>query len=177
MRRVNRIASGVLGVLLIAAGLLAVLEMVLILVGRSPWWLPLRRWYDTVGMTALSNRGVLVTAVVVGLVGLGILVAEVWPRRPDRVLAGGESGAPWWVSRRSVQRRTAIAAGLVPGVERAHVDVRGRPQAWRLRLRAQGEPGQREDVQRAVRGELDRLNVAAGTTVDVVLHKPNRRVA
>src|SRR4051794_17018866 len=121
MRRVNRIASGVLGVLLIAAGLLTVLEMVLIVAGRPPVWLPLQRWYDTLGVTALSDRGVLVTAVVVALVGLGILVAELLPRRPDRVLAGGEAGAPWWVSRRSVQRRTAIAAGLVSGVERAHV--------------------------------------------------------
>src|SRR6185369_17840554 len=151
--------------------------MVVIAVGQRPLWLPLQRWYDTVGMTALSDRGVLVTAVVVGLVGLAILVAELLPRRPDRVLAGSGSGAPWWVSRRSVQRRTAIAAGLVPGVERAHVDVRGRPQSWRLRLRADGEPGQRDDVQRAVRGELDRLNVAPGTPVDVVLHTPNRRVA
>jgi hypothetical protein len=177
MRRVNRIASGVLGVLLIAAGLLVAVEMVLIAAGRQPAWLPLQRWYQTIGFATLGSRGVLITAILAGLVGLGILVAQLRRWKPDRVLAGSGSGAPWWVSRRSVQRRTAIAAGALAGIGNARADVRGRPQSWRLRLRADGGPDQRDAVQRAVRDELDRLNVSAATAVDVVLRKPNRRVA
>jgi hypothetical protein len=177
MRRMNQIASGLLGVLLIGVGLLVALEVALVSLRRNPVWLPLGQWYQRLSATTLADRAVLATAIVVGLAGVAILVLELRRWAPDRLLAGGGAGAPWWVSRRSVERRTATAAAATGRVARAHAEVRGRPRHWRIRVRADGWPDQREAVQAAVRTELDRLNVSADTVVEVALRRPQRRVA
>jgi hypothetical protein len=176
MRRMNQIASGVLGALLIGVGLLVALEVALVALHRDPVWLPLGQWYQRLSATTLAGGAVRLTAVVVGLVGLAVLVLQLRRWAPDRLLAGGGAGAPWWVSRHSVERRTATAAAATGVVARAHAEVRGRPGQWRIRVRAEGWPDQREAVRSAVRSELDRLNVSADTAFDVALRKPLRRV-
>jgi len=178
MRGVNRVVSGVLGLILIVLGLITTVAAIIIWAGRRPRVLPLDRWYSTLRTTPLSDRGVLITALVIGVVGLLILLSQLLPWAPDRVLIGtpaaseapppggggappggdgavktresrtessGEAGtrsaeasaaslgtvpdepvmvvrgaapgeveaAPWWVTRRSVQRRTATAAGAI----------------------------------------------------------------
>src|SRR5689334_19497230 len=91
MRGVNRVASGVLGLILIVVGLITAVAAVIIWAGRRPLVLPLDRWYSTLRNTLVSDRGVLITAVVIGLVGLLILLSQVLPWAPDRVLVGAPS--------------------------------------------------------------------------------------
>jgi hypothetical protein len=176
MRRVNRIASGLLGLLLILVGLFVVLVMSLVAAGSSPRWLPLDRTYAYLMRTTVGNRTVLITSIVVGVVGLYLLVIELLPRRPDRLLAGRVDTTPWWLSRRSVERRTATMAATVPGVSRVRAKARGRPKSWYLRVQAEGLSDKREDVNHAVRDELARLDVDERTPVEVVLRHPPGRV-
>jgi hypothetical protein len=177
MRGINRVASGLLGLVLIAFGLLVVLEMVVIAVGATPLWFRLDRWYGTLMRTTLANRAFLITSIVVGVVGLLILAPQLRRWRPDRLIAGREDTTPWWLSRRSVERRAATMAETVAGVSHARAKARGRPKRWHLRVRARGLPERRDEVDRAVREELARLDVDESTKVEVVLRERARRVA
>ena len=177
MRGLNRIASALLGLVLILAGLFVVLVMSLIAAGKSPGWLPLDRTYAWLMRTNFTSHAVLITSIVVGVVGLLLLLVELRPWKPDRLLAGGGAdGTPWWLSRRSVERRTATMAAAVPGVNNARAKAGGRPQRWHLRIHAEGLSDKREEVNRAVGEELARLDVDERTPVDVVLRHPPGRV-
>ena len=176
MRGINRFASGLLGLVLIAVGLLAVLEMALIAAGRAPLWFRLDRWYGTLMRTTLANRTFLITSIVVGAIGLVILLLQLRPWKPDRLIAGSAGTTPWWLSRHSVERRAATMAGTVPGVSHVRAKARGRPKQWHLRVRADGWSDRRDDVNRAVREELARLAVDERTPVEVVMREPARRV-
>jgi hypothetical protein len=177
MRWINRFASGLLGLALIALGLLVVLETALIAAGRRPVWLPLDRWYSWLMRTTPASGAFLATAIVVGVVGLLILLVELRRWRPDRLLAAGTAAMPWWVSRRTVERRTATMAAAVAGVNKAHAQARGKPRRWHLRLEAEGYSDKRDAVNRAVRQELARLDIDDRTDVKIVLREPSRRVA
>jgi hypothetical protein len=84
MRVVNRIAALLLGLLLIAAGVLVVAETVLYLLDRPPW-LPLESWRDRLSSTQLSHSTVLTVSIIALAVGLLIILAEVRPLRPQRL--------------------------------------------------------------------------------------------
>jgi hypothetical protein len=176
VRGFNRIASGVLGLVLILVGLFVVLVMALVAVGRSPRWLPLDHTYATLMRTTVASHAVLITSIVVGVVGLLLLLVELRPWKPDHVLAGRADTTLWWLSRHSVERRTATMAQSVAGVSHVRAKVHGRPEQWHLRVRAEGLSGKREEVNRAVREELARLDVDERTPVETVLRKPPGRV-
>jgi hypothetical protein len=171
----NRIAAGLLGLVLFAAGLLAIAEAALVAVGSTPWLVPLDRWHARLSNTTLASNKVLGVSIVVGSVGLIILALQLRPWRPRRLVTG-DAHAPWWVARRSVEQRTALAVSEIPGVHNARADVRGREKRWRLRLRADANPEQRDEVTSAVRHELDRLAVPRDIAVKYAFRLP-RRVA
>jgi hypothetical protein len=174
MRRVNRIATALVGLLLVGLGLLVALEVALIAAGRRPWPVPVDQWYASLRSTTLANRLVLVVAIAVAALGLIVLIAQLWPRRPDRLLTGDPDGVRWWVSRRSVERRTAAAAQSLVGVSRVRAAVRGREKQWRLNVFANAKDDERPAIEAAVRHELSRLAVADGVAVTVGLS--HRRV-
>jgi hypothetical protein len=174
MRAVNRIAAGLLGMVLLAGGLLVAVEGALAAAGRSPWLLPLGRWHATLSSTTPADGPVLGMSLLIGVIGLAILAVQVPPWPPQRLLTG-DAGA-WWVARRSVEQRAAAAAAGVTGVHHPHAQVRGSERRWRLRMRAEANPEQRDEVVSAVRRELDRLSVPQDVPVVVALRRP-RRVA
>lgn len=176
MRGLNRVASGLLGLVLILVGLFVVLVMALLAAGSSPRWLPLDHTYATLMRTTVANHTVLITSIVAGVVGLLVLLLELRPWKPDRLLAGRADATPWWLSRRSVERRTATMAGSVAGVSHARAKALGRSKRWHLRVRAEGLSDKREEVNRAVREELARLDVDDQTPVEIDLRQPPGRV-
>jgi hypothetical protein len=177
MRVGNRVASGLLGLVLIAIGLTIAVDVWRVASGAAPLVLPLDEWYRSLTTTTLSDSTFVATAALVGLLGLVLLVLELRPWAPARVRAGAVPEAPWWVSRRSVERRTASAAGGVRGVERVHSEVRGPAERWRLTVRGVGLPERRDAVVQAVRAELDRLYAPGDLPVNVELRRPRGRVA
>lgn len=167
MRIVNRIASTILALVLIAGGLLIVVQTIGALASR-PWPIP-ASWRATLQSTTISDRTVLVTSIVVGLVGLIAFVAQLLPRRQQRLPAAVEGTAvdapTWWVSRRSVERRSSDAAAQGAGVQHARVMVRGRPQQWQVRISGEAAPHHYDAAEQSVRDELAALGAPPDVTV------------
>jgi hypothetical protein len=178
VRTANRILSVLLGLGLTVLGISAVIDVAWIAANGQPVILPLDDVYRWLTSIPFDDGRFLTVAILAMLAGLVLLVLELKPWRPDRVrVAAVWSASPWWVSRRSVERRTMAAAQQVGGASHATSRVRGKGDGWRLRVRAEGWPGQRPAVVDAVHAELARLDAPPGTSVDVSLRTPRRRVA
>ena len=177
MRLTNRIGAAVLGLVLVAGGLLLAVETAVIATGAPPWPLPVDQWWRGWTRLEVGDRRVLVGALVVAAIGLIVLATQLRRWRPDRLVVAGRGQPVWRLSRRSVQRRLAVAADGVSGVRDARVRVRGRPRRWQLRLRAQADPERTGTVDGAVRAELDRLGAAPDVPVEVCLQPAPGRVA
>lgn len=173
MRVANRIASALLGLALIAAGLLAVAEAVLAYLGRPPI-LPLRQWYRQLTATTFADRATLLVAIGVAVLGLLILYAQAQRQPPQRVWLHDDAGTRWLFSRRALQHQIAAAVGGVTGVTAPRVRVVGKERRWAVKVRAAGRTEQRTAVQEAVRATLARLQAPAGVGVDVKLEAPRR---
>ena len=171
MRTVNRIASALLALVLIAGGLLVVVQTVSALVDR-PWPIP-TDWRRELGDVALSERRVLAICIAIGVVGLIVLIAELMPRRQAR-LPATMNGTTWWVSRRSAERRSANAAAVGGSVAHPRADVSGNAQRWRVRVRAEAPPHRYEAVERSVREELRALGAPDEITVATSLKQKGR---
>ncbi|MCW3841574.1 hypothetical protein ONA70_15840 [Micromonospora yasonensis] len=170
MRTVNRVATLLLAVALLAGGVLVALAGLLAALG-GPGPLP-TGWPATLAATRWRDAPVRVVAAGVTLLGLVVLAAELRRWRPVRLRLPGNDG--WHLHRRSVERRLARAARSVPSVRRARVRVRRRGDAWRPRVTATGDPAARADVEFALRRELDRLAAPHRDRIEVRL-VPARR--
>jgi hypothetical protein len=109
VRLVNQISAGLLGVVLFLLGLLAIVEAALVAVGGTPWLVRLDQWHGPLSRRTLADNRVLGVSIIVGVVGLTILILQVRPWRPRRLITGDDREA-WWVSRRSLEQRAAAAA-------------------------------------------------------------------
>ncbi len=170
MRTVNRIATLLLAVALLAGGALVAVGALLAAAGHPG---PLaHRWYAA--LTTTHWRDAPVRAVAAGgtLLGVIALVAQLRRWHPVRLRLTENDG--WHLHRRSVERRLARAARTVPGVRRARVRVRPHGDAWRPRVTATGDPSARADVEFTLRRELDRLAAPRRGAVEVRL-LPARR--
>jgi hypothetical protein len=176
MRAVNRIAAGVLGVVLVVVGMVGTAELAFVAAGRPAWPPWLDEWLGRWRTTSIGDRRVLGLAIGAGLVGLLVVVAQVRRWRPDRVPVGDARQGVWWLSRRGVERRTAATVDALLGVHKARTDIRGGGRHWRIRLRAQATPDAEEPVERALRAELRRMDLPEEAPVEVAL-RPPRRVA
>lgn len=166
MPAVNRVLSLLLGLVLLGGGLLTAVEATGVALDRSPWIVPGDDWYASLTSTRLGDRSVLITAVVIGSVGLALLVAQLRPRRAGRlpIEVSWPGGS---LERRSAQRRLSEAANAVRGAGAARTRVRMRRGQWRVEaaVRAPGEA--RDTVETGLREELARLR--APTPVDLRL--------
>ena len=176
MRAVNRIAAALLGLVLLAVGLIATFELALGWAGRRTWPPWLDRWLGMWRTTTIGDRRVFWIAVAVGAVGLLILLFQLRRWRPDRLPTGDAQQGVWWVSRRGVERRARASTELLPGVHDAEARVRGGAGHWKVRVTAAGNPDQTESVERALRDELERLDLPEDVPVEVALHLPRRVV-
>jgi hypothetical protein len=176
MRVANRIASALLGLALMALGILAVAEVVLELVGR-PSLLPLDDWYER--LTSATYAGQAVRLVSIGLIVVGalILLAELRRWRPTELdlRSDGDRGH-WRMRRRSLENQVSNAVNNVAGVHEAHATARGGERRWKLRVRALADAGQAEQVRATARRAMEGLAVPGEIPLIVDVRRP-RRVA
>lgn len=173
MRVLNRLASLLLGLALLAGGLLVVVEAVLVGLDREPLVIDRQGWYETLTSTRFSDGDFLAVAIGVGVLGLLILVLQLRRWRPTRLSVPVAEG--WHVQRQSAERVLAGAAGGQPGVASARVRIRERRTGWHPYVTAVGDPTARPRVEDAVRAELARL-AGHSNGIDVTIVK-KRRVA
>lgn len=157
---ITRILSALLALALLIGSLLAVVEIVAAALGRAPALVPYPDW--TSWLRTHSWNDWIVTAVLVGLVVLGLLVLLLAFRRgkpASLALRSGSEGVDVTASRRSVEKSLAAAAARTAGVAGASASVSRRTARIDARTVARSEPGLREEVESAVRGRLDSLGV------------------
>ncbi|SCF22065.1 hypothetical protein GA0074695_4475 [Micromonospora viridifaciens] len=170
MRTVNRIATLLLAVALLAGGALVAVGALLAAAGRpAPL---LHRWYAALTTARWQDGPVRAVAAGVTLLGLVALVAQLRRWHPVRLRLAEADG--WHLHRRSVERRLARAACAVPSVRRARVRLRRRGGTWRPRVTATGDPAARDDVEFTLRRELDRLAAPRPGLIEIRL-LPARR--
>jgi hypothetical protein len=175
MRAFNRVASALLGLILLAAGVVTVIEVILAASGGKPM-LPLRNWYSWLTRTDYASNAFKAIAVCVGVVGLLILISQLRRWRPAELeLSPGESAKDrWLIDRHSLQDEVASEVSTVPGVTEASAEVSGKPDRWRLRVSASASEQQSEQVKLAARRALDRLSVPEGVSLGIDLRPPGR---
>lgn len=150
-RPTRSVPVGLLGLVVLAAGLLAAWLLGSLLIdGAWPAWAQSR--LQTIGDLRLDSTPVLVTACVLALLGLILLLAAILPGRASRsrVLEDGIPGQTA-VSHRGLARRVTLRVERVDGVHSARTDVSGR----RLEVLVRTVVDDSESVLRAARSAVE----------------------
>jgi hypothetical protein len=166
MRNVNRLMAFVLSLAVMVAGVTVVVEVIAERAGAGPAlldWPALYRWAQR---TTWGSAPVRIISGLLAIGGLALLVAQLAPRRPDRLTLHSDGTATdAAVSRRGLTRTVRSAVTDVDGIADARVKVRRR----RIKVRAR-TPMNEPDQIAAVR---DTTTVAAQQRVDsLALAKP-----
>ncbi|MEH1127883.1 DUF6286 domain-containing protein [Micromonospora sp. CPCC 206061] len=166
MRNVNRLMAFVLSLAVIVAGVTVVVEVIAERAGAGPAmldWPALYRWAQRTTWGAAPVR---LISCLLALGGLALLLAQLAPRRPDRLaLHSDDTATDAAVSRRGLTRAVRSAVTSVDGIADARVKIRRR----RIQVRARtpmSEPSHIAEVR-------DTTTVAARQRVDsLTLEKP-----
>ncbi|MEU7918488.1 hypothetical protein [Micromonospora zamorensis] len=174
MRTINRAATVLLAVALLAGGVLLAVQALLVALGRPASLLARTGWYDALTSTRWHDPEVRAVAGGAVLLGLVILAAQLRRWTPVRLRIDERDG--WHLRRRCLERRLTEAAATVPGVRQARVRIRRHGDQWRPRVRATGDPAARAEVEFAVRQELRQLASHRVGRIEIRL-LPRRRPA
>lgn len=153
MTVVNRLMGLLVGVVLLAGGLLLATETLLAFLQRPPWVVPYDQLAGVVSSLTWRDRTLTATAALIVLVGGALVILQLWPERPSRLplveeranrLAALDARGLQDLLRRSavddedvldaavrVSRRTARVSGRAPR------DARSRAVESRTRERVQ----------------------------------------
>ena len=122
MRLVNRILATLLALALVAGAVIALVEIVLAALGRSPWLVPYPDWSTWLSEQTFESAAV--RAVLIGLVALGLVLVVLAVRRgrPGSVpLPTTTESVRVTASRRGLERTLTTAATRPEGISAARV--------------------------------------------------------
>jgi len=155
MRAFNRVLSLLLGLALLAGGLLVAAEVAAALVDRGELVIPARRWADALRATTFADARVVFG--VVAAVGLVLFVAEArrWPKQ--RVPLADDQQRSWWLVRRSLEQHLGRAVTTGTGATGARARVRPQRRRLRVRLDADVAPTAKPAVEQRAAQVLDQL--------------------
>lgn len=138
MRNVNRLLAFVLSLAVMVAAVTVVVEVAAERAGAGPAlldWPALYRWTQH---TTWGSAPVRVVSGLLAVAGLALLLAQLVPRRPDRLAVHSDDAATdAAVTRRGLTRAVHSAVTDVDGIADARVRVRRR----RIQVRAQTSAG------------------------------------
>lgn len=133
MALTRRILSVLLALILLLGGILAAVEIVLVLLGREPWLLPHEDWADRLGELAWDDSTVRTVLGVVAVVGLLLLLVGLSRGRPAALTLPARTDGPGEVtvtaSRRGIERSLEQAVRESDGITGAKVVVSRRTAA------------------------------------------------
>jgi Family of unknown function (DUF6286) len=125
MQIIDRLLAALLGLALLAAGVIASVEIVLGLLGHSSWIVPRDRWYVAVATSDWTATWVRTIASLACVIGAILVIVQLRPRRPAVLqVRSPEASLSVWVSRRSLERTLERAATGVDGIASAKVRLR-----------------------------------------------------
>jgi hypothetical protein len=163
----NRMLLAVLGLVLVAGGLLVIIEAIWSWTGNGFVWIPGDSWLSSFKSTAWSDPATIAISVVVGALGLVLLIFEIIPRRPRLAPFATENTGDWMLLRRStegrLQRRLAAQVPVSP------IRARLNPKRlhWTLKIKVGAASSTRPDLERAARAELSMLRAPQASRVRV----------
>jgi hypothetical protein len=167
---VNRIGGLLLGIVLLAAGVVTIAETIALWAWHRSWPLPVMQWRRHLTATQWADRRVLVASVIVLVVGLLVLIAQLRRNRPAHLETALNTGDDVWVIRRhGVERQAADAVRTIRGVEAATATATGTEDHWQLSVAATavGDVVDTEDVRQAVQAKLRNLGASEEVPVRV----------
>jgi hypothetical protein len=174
VRAFNRVLSLLLGLALIAGGLLMVVEVMTAFVRDTPWPIRVDRWAATLRQQTFADTVPRVVFLAAAAAGLILLVAEVRPR-PKRSLAlTADDQRSWWLHRRSAERQVARAIRSGTSATTAKARLRPRGSSWRLRVGVTASPEARPDIEQRARAAVQRLGGPQDVPVRVRIAKARR---
>lgn len=178
MRAGNRLLAVLVGVALMAAGLLAIIEVVLAALGQPFVLVPGTSWLRVLRTTSWSDRTPMIVLGITTAVGAVLVGVELrrWP--PRRVAVSlDEDPEQWWITRRSLERHLARRVQRTVAADRATCRIRRARRHWRLRVALKAAPSITADDARApIRARLDELHVPGDANIRVRISAA-RRVA
>lgn len=157
---VNRLLGLVLGLALLAGGVIVAGEVALSLSGRSPWLVDRALLDHELSALAWADPRVLPIAVGLLAAGIVLLFLEVKPRRPAALpLRWSTEHRRALVERRGVEELLASAALGDNDVTEARARV-GRRRGKIMARTASGALGGRDRIHQSLTRELDRLGLS-----------------
>jgi hypothetical protein len=168
VRTANRVLAVAAALGLAVGGLLVAVEIALAGLGQGPWIIPYDDWYSSARANRWDSSGPRSLFLTFALAGAVLLVLQMVPARPRSVpLEDGLARAG--VSRRSLEKSLARAAGSQPGVMTANARVRRhrvRVEAGTLRPPDEVRP----QLETAARARLHDLGLDGRLDVAVRVH-------
>jgi hypothetical protein len=174
MRVVNRLGALLLGLILLAVGVLTVIEAVSLAARHRSWPLPVQDWRNRLLVTPWSDRAVLIVSIIVGVIGLLILLSQLRPVRARHLTTTwNDPDDTWILSRRSIEQQATAAAESIRGVDSAHASTTGKPDRWQLDVttRTVGDVVDSAYVEEKVRAQMNALGVAEDRPVRVSVRR------
>jgi hypothetical protein len=176
VRALNRLLSLLLGLALLVAGALGLVELAAFALHAGPVLVPVGRWLGTLRATTFEQREVLVGSGLAALAGLVLLLVEVWPRRPGRARLGGGRRGTWWLERATAE--LAIQRAVLHGTRTfwAHARLRPGARRWQVAVDAGIPPAVRTaalrpEVEGRARAALERLGAPPDSTLQVRIRR------
>jgi hypothetical protein len=125
VRVTNRLVAGLLALALLAAGVLAVVEIVYGNARGRPLVVPWDDWFDGAREHAWSSRGARVLLLVLLAAGVALLALQVLRRGPQSLPVAAErsGGLSVEANTRSLERALGGAVDAVDGVDKARVSL------------------------------------------------------
>ncbi len=153
---VNRLLALVIGAVLVAGGLLVIIEAIWTWTGSGFVWIPGHEWLTSFKTTPWSDSLVIAISIGVAIVGLVLLFVEVRPH-PKRAAGFATDRDTWLLLRRSTEASLSrrLKASVPVSRIRARLSPRGR---WRLKVSARAASSSRPTLEAAARAEMERLH-------------------
>ncbi len=167
VRLTLRMLAVLLAAALLALGVVVTVEIVLAALGQPAWVLP----YSATTLREQTWDSVLTRAVAAGLCALGLLLLLLPALRRGKPtelpLTPLADGVDTHIARRGLQRTLSDAAGRVDGVRRAKATVGRRKVKVTTTSRLRDTSGLPQQVDTAVRAELETLGLSRPLAVKV----------
>lgn len=176
MRTINRLLAFVVGLTLAAAAAVAVAEMVAVLTDNDSLVVPRQRWAAAIAELSWDDSVLIGVAVVLVVVGLGLLVVEFIPTRPDQLALRSTTGATAAIDRRGLQERLRRVALRDDDVHAAKVGIRRRAKVRAFVLADADRRTCRQRIGAALRDAIDEIELARPLRVRVDVARVRKRV-
>jgi hypothetical protein len=175
MRMTNRIIASVIGVLLLAGGVLTAVEIAIAYVGGSRWVLPYDAWYRHARSDSWQSSGVRGLLIAVALIGLAILILQLFRRPPSALTIRSDTDATYSVRRRSVERSLVRGAEGLDGIDTARAKIDRRTVRVKARSNRRLAGDLRAALERSVNAGVEKLELVDPPRVEVSLRLRGRQ--